>query len=168
MSDGDLGPARILLVGFGDPDDGDVGVGARALAQLAQRFQVPDYVQLLMARGVDEPLLNAAEEAAYVLVADAVVATEPPGSIIRVPLDEFERPGEPPESLHEREVLEGLGVLEMLGGRPPAVLLAMQVSSRTDTVGLSPAVVAALPALVERLVEELVRIGVPLTPRRVL
>ncbi|MCL5110003.1 MAG: hypothetical protein M1401_14300, partial [Chloroflexi bacterium] len=63
MSDGDLGPARILLVGFGDPDDGDVGVGARALAQLAQRFQVPDYVQLLMARGVDEPLLNAAEEA---------------------------------------------------------------------------------------------------------
>jgi hydrogenase maturation protease len=168
MSDGDAGSARILLIGFGDADDGDIGVGARALAQLVQRFELPDYVQPLFANGVDAALLDVAEDASYVLVTDAVVATEPPGSIIRVPLDEFERPGEPPESLHEREVLEGLGVLEMLGGRPPAILLAMQVANRTAAAELSPEVTVALPALVERLVEELVRLGVPVAPRRVL
>jgi hydrogenase maturation protease len=119
----------------------------------------------LLASGVDQALLEAAEEASFLLVADTVVADEPPGTIFRVPLDEFARPGEPPESLHERELLESLGVLEMLGGRPPAVLVAMQVGPPGRTGALTPAVAVALPSFVERLAEELVAIGVPLVPR---
>lgn len=158
--------ARVLVVGLGDPLAGDEGAGARAVEELRRRFALPAYVETVNAAGVDQTLLEEAEEASFLLVADCVVADEPPGTIIRVPLEEFERPAEPPESLHERELLEGLGVLEMLGNRPPAVLLAMQVGRRGSANELSPSVAEAMPSLVGRLVEELVRIGVPLAPRR--
>lgn len=157
--------ATVLVVGLGDPSDGDAGAGARAVEELRRRFDLPEYVKVLLADGVDQRLLEEAEEASFLLFVDCVVADEPPGSIWRVPLDEFERPGEPPESRHEREILEGLGVLEMLGSRPPAVLVAVQVGQRGAAGALSPMVAEALPALVERLAEDLVAIGVPLVPR---
>ncbi|MHB1133003.1 MAG: hydrogenase maturation protease [Chloroflexota bacterium] len=165
MSDELLELAIVLVVGLGDPVAGDLGLGASAVLELERRFALPEYVRAVITPSVDAALLEQLEEASFLLVADCVLAEETPGAIFRVPLDEFERPGELPESCNEQALLTSLSLLEMMGGRPPAVLLAMQVGEREPRADLSPSVATALPALVERLVEELVKVGVPLLPR---
>ena len=105
------------------------------------------------------------EEASFVLVVDCVEGEErrAPSTASRWTNSNGRASRRKPAT--SRQLLASLGVLEMLGGRPPAVLLAMQVGEREPRPDLSPAVATALPSLVERLVAELAENRVAVAPR---
>lgn len=153
---------RILVLGLGDPARGDEAAGARAVELLAATFDLPPNVQTLMATAPDLDVLDALEEVTTLLAVDSVYAEGGPGTVFRVPLDEYERDAETPESLHEEALLQTLGVLEVLGQRPEGVLLIVPVARPGVGEGLSPEVESQLPAVVAKIVTELRGCGVVL------
>jgi len=155
---------KVLVVGLGNVRLQDEGVGVRAVQALGRAYRLPPNVVVVEGEEPGFDLLDAMEEAEHVVAVDCAFAGEAPGTMFRVPLDEYERPGEVPESLHEGRLLEALGVLEMLGRRPPAVLIAVQVDQTAPGTDLSPAVAARLPAVVEAIARELARLGIHLAP----
>mgnify|MGYP005846774289 FL=1 len=151
---------RVLVVGIGNTRHRDEGVGVRAVQALKRAYDLPGGVEAIAVEGPDFDLLDALEEAGHAIFVDCVFAQERPGATFRVPLDELARPADVPDSLHEPSLLEALGVLEMLGRRPSAVLIGVQVGDTSPGLDLSHEVAARLPAIVDEIVHELRLVGV--------
>ncbi len=151
---------RVLVVGIGDVQRRDEGVGVWVVRELRRLYELPPNVETVEVERVDLDLLDALEEAVAVLAVDCVYAEAAAGAIFRVPLAEFARPADVPESLHEASLLEALGVVELLGERPPGVLIAVQVGEGGPGSGLSAAAAAKVPAVVDVVVNELARLGI--------
>lgn len=161
-----LGPTeRALVLGLGDADRGDEAVGVYVVRALASTYDLPDNVTTTTAAAPDLDLLDALEDVALLVAIDGVYADSRPGTVFRVTLDEYERPAEIPESLHEEALLEALGVMEMLGERPAGVLLVVQLGEVNQGAILSPELVQAVPSLMEAVNAELGRVGLRVEPR---
>lgn len=161
MAAGAKGSAgKVLVVGIGDVQRRDEGVGVWVVRELDRLYELPPNVETMGVERADVDLLDALEEAAAVIAVDCVYAEETPGATFRVPLAEFARPSELPESLHEAGLLEALGVVELLGERPQGVLIAVHIGEGGPGSGLSAAVAAKVPEVVDAVVGELARLGV--------
>ncbi len=152
--------AKVLIVGIGNTRQRDEGVGVQAVRELRRLYELPPNVDTAEVESPDFDLLDALEEATAVVAVDCVFAQAAPGTTFRVPLEEYARPADVPESLHEASLLEALGVLEMLGQRPWGVLIAVQAGESRPGGELSDAVAAKLPEVVAAVVDELTELGV--------
>ena len=116
-------------------------------------------MQTLADDGTGQGLYDLLDELLYLVAIDAVFADAEPGAIFRAPLEEYERPPEVPEAVHEAGLLAALGVAEMLGGRPRGAIFAVQVGDTRPGDALSPAVAKALPGLLGAVADELRGLG---------
>ncbi|MDA8219914.1 MAG: hydrogenase maturation protease [Dehalococcoidales bacterium] len=155
---------RVLIVGIGNAALQDEGVGVIAVEAFRRAHYLPYNVDLISGELEEIDLPDVMEEASHVIVVDCVVAEMTPGQIFREILDEFRRPGDTPESMHEAQVLSALGVLEMLGTRPQAILIGVQVAEVGPGGGLSAAVEASLPRVIEMIEDELANLGFETLP----
>ncbi|AHH97522.1 hydrogenase maturation protease [Kutzneria viridogrisea] len=140
-----------VLIGVGNPYRRDDGVGPLVADQVARRGG-----NAVQSDGEPAGMLLAWENADLAIVVDAVVC-EPstPGRVHRTSVDELPLAGGAPSS-------HGLGIPEAVAlgralGRMPArlVVLAVEAADISLGTGLSPAVAAALPALVSQAMAEL-------------
>lgn len=149
--------AVFLVIGIGDVRRRDAGIGPRVVEGLVRLYDLPDEVEVVAVKEPGPDLLDALEGADRVLVVDVALGGEP-GAVFQVPLDDYEREEEPPPSLHESALLEALGVLEMTGKRPRAVLLAVRAAETGDGEDLSPLLNERVPtyvAQVARIMEDM-------------
>jgi len=147
---------RVRIVGCGNPDAGDDGAGLVAVDRV--RALVPSDVEVVTAPTALH-VLDLLEGADNVLLVDAMRTTaggRDPGEVVRTPSGADGLPMALRSSLssHGLGLAEAVGLAAALGPVPNVVFLGVEVGDVRAGRGLSPAVEAALPALVEAIVRE--------------
>jgi hydrogenase maturation protease len=161
----DSKPIRIL--GVGNVLCTDDGLGPYAIKVLEAEFEFPDGVEVI---DVGTPGLDFTPylaDARMVIVLDTVKGDEAPGSL-RL-LRDREIVAKPPPSRmspHEPGLREALMATELAEMNPDEMLLIGVIPESTEQgTKLSEAVRAAVPAVVETVVEELERLARPAVRR---
>ena len=158
--------SALLILGLGNVLLRDDGVGAAAVARLIAEYDAPDSVSVLDGGTLGLALLPYVEDATSVILVDAVKTDAPSGTLVRLDRDDVGPAVATRLSPHQ------IGVADLLDGaqwhdRYPSrvVLLGIVPESLDLELGLSPPVAAALPALVECVVEEARACGFELSRR---
>jgi hydrogenase maturation protease len=156
----------LLILGLGNVLCGDDGLGAAAVARLAREWTCPPGVFVRDGGTLGLALVPLLEAARDVILVDAVRADATPGTLVRlegeaVPAAALER-----LSVHQVGVADLLGALAWRGRMPRRLVLLGLVPETIDLhLGRSPAIDAALPALVAAVVADAARSGATLEPR---
>ncbi|ATJ81355.1 hydrogenase maturation protease [Halomonas beimenensis] len=151
-------PPRVLVVGLGNPDRGDDGVGVLLATRLAD--SLPDGVGLLT--GGRDVLSLIDDWAGYdvMLALDAAAPMGHPGRVHRLTSSgEWPVETQAPLSGHALGLFEALALARTLHLPVPhsVVIFAIEAADLTPGAPLSPAVAAAMPGMVERVVDEVAR-----------
>jgi len=145
----------LLVLGLGNLLLEDDGVGPAALALLAERFEPPEGVQVFDGGTLGLSLLPYVEDAASVILVDAINADGPPGTFVRLDGDDVAPAVATRLSVHQVGVADLLEAARWCNRLPPRlVLLGLVPESMELGVGLSPRVRASVGDLTERIVEE--------------
>lgn len=159
-------PVPLLVLGLGNVICGDDGLGAVAVHLLQRRYQAPEGVSVLDGGTLGLSLLPYLEEAHEAILVDAIRGDGPPGSFVRLEGDDVAPAVASRLSVHQ------VGVADLLEGarwrdRYPSrvVLLGLVPESLELGLGRTPAVEAALPGLVDRVVAEARTLGHVFVPR---
>jgi hydrogenase maturation protease len=145
----------LLVLGLGNLLLEDDGVGPAVLAQLLEHFEPPDGVQVLDGGTLGLSLLPYVEDAASLILVDAIRADALPGSFVRLAGDAVAPAVATRLSVHQIGVSDLLEAARWCDRLPPRlVLLGLVPESMELGVGLSPRVRASVGDLTERIVEE--------------
>ncbi len=153
---GQAGQARILLMGVGNILLQDEGLGVRALQRLLADYRLPGEVLAVDGGTLGLDLLPYLQDATDALIVDAVETGGPAGTLARLEGDEIAAALALKTSIHQVGLQEVLAVSRLQGSTPGRLVIwGMQPAALDWGTGLSPAVTANLPALVEAVVGEL-------------
>ncbi|MFI5120850.1 MAG: HyaD/HybD family hydrogenase maturation endopeptidase [Thermoanaerobaculia bacterium] len=159
-------PVRLLVLGLGNVLCGDDGLGSAAIARLTARYETPEGMSILDGGTLGLSLLPYIEDAERVILVDAIRAEAPPGSFIRLEGEEVGPAVAGRLSVHQVGVADLLDAARWRGKLPEELVLLGLVPESLD-VGLarSARVEAGLPELVDRVVQEVSRLGFELHAR---
>ena len=145
-----------LVLGVGNPLMGDDGAGVLAVQRLLARPDLPPDVAVVDGGTAGLGLIPLMEGYRRVVLVDAVLMGEPPGTVRRFEWREARVGGhEQPLSLHQSDLADALALAEALGSLPAEVIVFGVQPQRTDwDRPLSEAVARALPGLVDALIAE--------------
>lgn len=156
----------LLVLGLGNVLLEDDGVGAAVVAFLREHYVAPSGVRVLDGGTLGLSLLPYLQSADAVILVDAVRTDAVPGSLVRVTGDDVAPAVATRLSPHQvgvADLLDGARWLEQYPRR--VVLLGLVPESMELAVGLSPRVRAALPSLIERIIDEARLFGFDFHPR---
>lgn len=163
---GSPGPAPVTLLVLGNPLLGDDGLAARALEALEARFALPPALAVVEGGTGGLDLLPAVEDARRLLVVDAIEAGRAPGALVELEGEAIPAHLGAALSPHQVGLSQVLALARIRGRLPERVrALGLQPGRLREGLGLSPAVEAALPLLVETLAARLREWEVALGPR---
>jgi hydrogenase maturation protease len=145
----------VLAIGLGNPLMGNDGVGCVVAERLASDSRLPEYAEVICG-GSD--LLGCAgqmEGRSRVLVIDAIQRDTELGSVVtfegaRSGLDEHQ------DHAHHLSAIQAIRLLEMIRSIR-CTLLGISISSVALGTGLSPELDAGIPAILNRVLQELGR-----------
>lgn len=141
-----------ILLGIGNVLWADEGFGPQVVARLQERNNLPPHVELVDGGTQGLYLLPLVQDAARLIVFDAVDFGRPPGEM--VVLRDGEIPaffGQRPLSLHQTGFTDVLAAAELTGRQPQAITLIGVQYANIDIWGggLSPAIAAAIDQAIE-------------------
>ena len=142
-----------LVIGLGNPLMSDDGVGCAAAAQLARDTRLPESVEVIC--GGTDLLRHAGRMVGreQVIIIDAIQSDGEPGSVAL--LDRADPSIEArQEHAHHLSAVQAVRLLEMTTSTRFA-LVAISISSAGIGSALSPALADRMPAIVDRLLQEL-------------
>jgi hydrogenase maturation protease len=145
----------VLVVGIGNADRGDDGVGPAVARRL--RSWVPASVRVLECSGDALTLLDDWEGFASVILVDAVTSIDAPGRVHRVDLAKNPLPlAFSPPSTHALGLAEAIELARCLG-RLPRSIAAYLVEGEQFAAGaqLSPLVAKAVDAVLEAVIADI-------------
>jgi hydrogenase maturation protease len=145
----------VLVVGIGNPDRGDDGIGPMVARQLKGR--VPLGVNVLELYDDVLALIEKWDEVPSVIVVDAVASITRPGLIYRLDLSNNRFPlAFAPRSTHAFGLAETVELARNLGRLPGSVVAYLIEGEQFETgASLSPVVAKAVEAAVERILMEI-------------
>lgn len=151
-------PRRILVLGLGNPDRGDDGVGPAVARALAGRL--PEGVALAARSGDMLALLDDWAAADALVCVDAAAPMGVPGRIHRIdPVVEPLPLGTGLASSHAMGLAEALGLARALGQAPREIIVyAVEGSCFEDGAALSREVAEAAAAVADRIIAEVARL----------
>lgn len=156
---------RITVMGIGNPLVKDEGVGVRVIETMMSTLHFPDNVTLVDAGTMGMGILNLFQACDYLLVIDAVDGTgEPAGTVVRMTPEDL-APNQIKHSMHDMRLVDVLEAAMLMGCRPAADCIGVQVLDMDGVaIGLTEPVEAAVPAAVEAALIILAEHGVAATP----
>lgn len=150
----------LLVLGLGNVLLEDDGIGSAAVALLDDQYTPPAGVRVCDGGTLGLSLLPYLEDSDSVILVDAVRADAAPGELVRLDGDDVAPAVATRLSPHQVGVADLLDGARWLDRYPrQVVLLGLVPESMELAVGLSPRVRPALPALVDRIVEEARALG---------
>lgn len=159
-------PSGLLVLGLGNVLLTDDGLGIAAASLLERSYREPPGVAVLDGGTLGLALLPLLEDAADVILVDAVRAELPPGSLVRLDGEAVAPAVRERLSPHQIGVADLLDGLRLRGRTPRRItLLGLVPESLELGVERSPAVAAGLPGLIEAIVEEALSMGYAFTAR---
>ena len=156
----------LLVLGLGNPLCQDDGVGVMAVAQILERWSPGPGVRMLEGGTLGLWLLPLLESYRNVLLVDAIRAEGAPGTQVLIEGEEVARAAAHRLSVHQVGVGDLMDAAQIRGTLPPRLTLVGVVPEAVSLgLGLTPRVQAALPVLIERVVDACAKLGHPLRPR---
>ncbi|MDJ0921903.1 MAG: hydrogenase maturation protease [Henriciella sp.] len=144
----------IRVIGIGNAFRRDDGIGPAVIDRLKQK-DLSD-VDLRTCRSGPATLIDALRFSGQVVVVDALGPGHSPGQILRLDPEQITAGSVQNTSTHGFGLAEALSLLEALGHTSDNVLvLAVEGVDFGHGEGLSPAVAAALPKLLEEICSEI-------------
>lgn len=145
---------KTVVLGVGNVIMGDEGAGVRCVEWLESR--VAKDITLIDGGTSTHELLGELENLDLLVIVDAVVTSEPPGTVVRLEGDRIPSAFSNKLSPHQHGINDLLANLALLG-RSPKRLVLFGVQPKTIALGLelSPEIAAAIPVLGARVLEEL-------------
>ena len=159
---------RVAVVGLGHALLGDDALGLAVVQELERVYQVPPSVSVIDGGTAGLDLASHLLDCERLIFVDALVATEPPGTIRTFGHDELSalRPDGPRLAPHEPSIADALALLSLTGRAPLEALLVGIVPECLEVgVELSPVVARAVPRALDEVVGHLKRFGVEVSPR---
>jgi hydrogenase maturation protease len=158
---------RIVVMGLGNVLLTDDGAGPAALHRLAREVRPDPRVTFVDGGTLGLALLDWFAPDVTMILIDAVSVDEAPGTIVRLEGDDVLRAASTQLSTHQVGVADLLSAADQLDITPAkTVLVGVVPQSLALCVERSPAVEAAIPALVEAVRAEVERAGVRLVHRQ--
>lgn len=144
-----------LIVGVGNPLQGDDGVGIRVIEELEKR-EWPAHVEVMDGGMPGVGLVNLLQGRARVIIIDAAEMGRRPGEIVRFRADEVRLTGSSERfSVHRSGVADALALARALElPMPDIIIYGVQPGRVGWGQELSAPVTAAIPALVEAIIQE--------------
>lgn len=144
----------VLILGVGNLLLGDEGVGVHVVQRL-QHLPLPRHVQVMDGGTIGYELLPYLSGKRKVIIVDALMADELPGSLIRLAPDQVDSSPTRPPFVHQGGVQEFLHFAQRLEPRPEIVLYGVVARSFRDmTVELSPEVEGRMTEILNSILEE--------------
>jgi hydrogenase maturation protease len=149
----------VLIVGLGNPLQGDDGVGC-AVAEVLQATsfheRVPEEAEVMDLGTPGIGLINFVEGRNHVIIVDAAEMGRAPGEVIRLVPEQIRLEASVRSlSLHAPGIADSLLLAQALNLRmPEIVIFGIQPAFIGWRSGLSPAVQSAVPRVVEAVLEE--------------
>lgn len=158
---------RVVVLGVGNILMSDEGVGVHAVTALAERYAIPDEVEIIDGGTAGMDCLDRIAEADLLLIADCVRKQgRAPGFITRLADAEINAWFNTKISPHQVGLSDVLAACSFHGISPKrVVLVGVQPESFDTSMELTPTVAAVLPEMIGRLVDELAAVGVTLVPK---
>ncbi|SPE36307.1 Ni,Fe-hydrogenase maturation factor (hyh operon) [Candidatus Sulfopaludibacter sp. SbA6] len=145
----------LLVIGLGNPLMGDDGIGWHIVARLAGDPRLPETVEVTSG-GTD--LLRHADQIegrSRVVVIDAIQdAIEGNGQVGQISILDEDQLDERQQHAHHLSAVQAIGLLQLI---TPVrfTLLGISISSAAVANQLSPALAARMPAILDRVLQEL-------------
>ncbi len=145
-----------LVLGLGNILMSDDGFGVKAVTALSSRYRFSGEIRLIDGGTLGLDLLPHLEGVNNLLIIDALEMQASPGEVFRLEGEEVPRAFASKLSVHQMGIQDLLAVAE-LQGHLPDTLVVWGVQPQCVEMGLelTPAVVAALPEVVQSVVTEL-------------
>lgn len=158
---------NICVMAVGNVLTGDDALGPSVLETLDARYEFPQDVQLFDVGTPGIDLTMFMEPLDALVIVDAIKADAAPGTVRRYTRADLLKGALPVVvSPHEPTLREALMRLEMMGTGPKDVTLIGAVPEHLELIkGMSAAMKAAVPVIIEQVLAELVRLGVPATKK---
>lgn len=152
MNDESQRPTAAVVVGIGS-SHGDDQLGWQVVAMLRRH---PRFRHQAVEIEETTRMIDYLPGCSHLVVVDASSGGAPPGTITRVPWPDKRIEIQHGDSTHGMSVGDALRLADQLGLLPAdVVIFAVQGGHYEPAADMSPAVLAALPELVDRVVEEL-------------
>jgi hydrogenase maturation protease len=152
--------SSLLILGLGNLLCRDDGLGAFVAQEIAGTRVIPEGVSVLDGGTLGLALLPYLEDAERAILVDAVETGDAAGTFVRVEGDEVGPAVAAHLSVHQVGVSDLIEAARWRDRIPPTLVLLGLVPETTELgVGLSPPVLAGMPALVERVCDEAARLG---------
>lgn len=157
----------ILVLGVGNILLTDEAIGVRVVEALAQRFHLPEEVEVLDGGTAGMELLDAMANRDHLIIADAIVSRKSePGRVIILRDDEVPTLFCNKISPHQLGLADVLSALRFTGEFPAKLtLIGVTPASLEPHIGMTPVVEACLDRALAAVIDALAESGVVLTPR---
>ncbi|HEV2670500.1 MAG TPA: HyaD/HybD family hydrogenase maturation endopeptidase [Gemmatimonadales bacterium] len=152
----------VVVIGLGNPLMGDDGLGIAVLERLRARYALPPAIELVDGGTWGLNLLPVIEDAAALILIDAIDAGVAPGTAVRIERAFLPRYLATKISPHQVDLRDVLALAE-LRGTLPADTVAIGLQPQTVALGdaLSPLLSRELDAVTATVLEELALRGHP-------
>jgi len=149
-----MSTGRVLVVGFGNPDRGDDGLGPLVARRL--QMSAPSGTDVRIRSGDGLALIEDWRGYGAVVLIDAAQSLGSPGRVHRIDLRREALPAElTPTSTHGFGLAEAIRLAATLQRLPPIlVLYAIEADDFTSGAPISPAVASAASEIVQAVLQE--------------
>ncbi len=153
---------KTLVLGVGNVLLSDEGVGVRVVEELVKRYEIPDDVEVIDGGTLGLNLIYFLDNADRLLVVDALLGGNPPGSLYKFKGDQVKAYfREKKLSAHDIGLQEVLGVAELIGKVPKeVVVIGVEPESLDVSLELSPSVKKVLERLLDEVLKQLKEWGI--------
>lgn len=158
---------RILVLGVGNILFTDEGIGVRCIEALQSAYIFSSNVTLMDGGTLGTKLMGPILEADHLIVCDAVLCDDTPGSVYRLIGDDLRKSLAFRDSMHQTDLVDTLGMCELVGNRPSAIVIGMEpFDYHTMGLELSATATEAMPVMLRTVLEEIQTAGGTCTPNQ--
>ena len=151
---------RILLLGVGNILYTDEGLGVHAVRLLQEGWTFSDNVELMDGGTLGKLLMAPIMDCDELIVLDAVLGGEKPGSIYRLEDEGLRKSLGFRDSQHQVDLVDTLISCELIGNRPETVVIGMEPADwRTLATELTDCCREKMPKLIGHVLEEVEAAG---------
>ena len=161
-----MGEKQILVLGVGNILLCDEGIGVRIVEKLQQNYTFSPNVRLLDGGTLGLRLLEPITEADVLIVVDAIISGQPPGTLERLPLAALRSRISIKNSLHQLDLLETLAHAQFLESLPETTFIGIEPEDTCSlSLELSDSIRARREELASAVLREISRAGGGYHPR---
>ena len=147
---------RILLLGVGNVLCTEEGVGVHAANHLAENYTFSDNVTVMEGGTLGKLLMPSLSECELVIIMDAVLGGDKPGSVYRLENDGLRKSIGFNDSQHQVDLIDTLIHCDLIGNRPDAVVIGMEPEDwQSISMELTPTVQAQFDRFISHVLNEL-------------